>query len=162
MQIVAGALIGGVVIFAAIVLYLVDQNGPQGQVPAPGDLPILSIVALVMLGISVLLSLVLPNMILRGTMQRIAAGAPMATQYAGDENRLLQARQKITIVACALLEPAGMMASIAYLLEGQSFALTTAAVVVAFMLFQFPTQGRVRAWLEHHLTLVLELRQAAG
>jgi hypothetical protein len=173
MQIMAAALIGGVVIFAAIVLYLVDQDGPRGQVPAAGDLPILSVAALVMLGISVPLSLFVPNIILRSALQRIAAGAPTPpaartcvetdpTQHASDESRLLQARQTTTIVACALLEAAGMMAALAYLVEGQSFALTTTAVAVAFMLFQFPTQRRVRDWLERHLALVAELRQLGG
>jgi hypothetical protein len=173
MQIFAATLCGGVAIFAAIALYLVDQDGPLGQVPAPGDLPILSVAALVMLGICVPLGLFLPNMILRGTLQRIAAGtwtpppvsvdaAAGPSRYASDEARLLQARQTLMIIACALLESAGMLAAMAYLLEGQSFALTTTAVALALMLFQFPTQGRVRDWLERHVAIVAELRQLGG
>jgi hypothetical protein len=173
MQVVAGALIGGVAIFAAIAWYLVDQNGPLGQVPAPGELPTLSVVVLALLGICVPLSLFLPNMILRGTLQRVAAGTwtpPPAniytgadpTLYASDEVRLLLARQTLMIVACVLLESVGMLATIAYVLEGQSFALTIAAVALALMLFQFPTQGRVRDWLERHLVIVVELRQLGG
>jgi hypothetical protein len=79
-------------------------------------------------------------------------------QFAGDDAQLMAVRQTTMIVANALLEGAGMMACMAYLLEGQPFTLTIVAVLVVFMLFQFPTRERVRAWLERHLALVAESR----
>src|SRR5436309_6464692 len=48
MQIIAAALMIGVVVFLSIVLFLVYvQQGGQGQMP-PGDLPIVSLVAIAM------------------------------------------------------------------------------------------------------------------
>jgi hypothetical protein len=163
MQIIAATLIGGVVILAAVALYLVDTNGPMAPVPAPDTWPILSVVALVMLATCVPLSIFIPNMVLRGMVQRIAAaksiGGGQPGPFASDENSLLGVRQMTMIISFALLEGAGTMAGIAYMLEAQSFALTTVVVTVLFMLFQFPTQRRIREWLERHVVLVHELRQ---
>jgi hypothetical protein len=165
MQIIAATLIGGVVILAAVALYLVDTNGPMAPAPAPDTWPVLSVVALVMLVTCVPLSIFIPNMVLRGMVQRIAAARPTATGEgepdppARDEVTLLGVRQMTMIISFALLEGAGTMAGIAYMLEAQSFALTTVVVTVLFMLFQFPTQGRIREWLERHVVLVHELRQ---
>jgi hypothetical protein len=168
MQIIAAALVAAVVILGSVSLVMVNNNGPLGPAPAPGALPIISVVALAMLATCVPLSLIVPNTILRGAVQRIAAGtwkAPEgvdAAQFASDEAKLLAARQTTMIVGNALLEGAGTIACVAYMLEGQTFALTTAAVVVLFMVFQFPTQGRIREWLERHVALVTELRQLGG
>jgi hypothetical protein len=165
MQIIAATLIGGVVILAAIALFLVDADGPMAPPAAPGDWPIVSIVSLAVLAICAPLSIFISHMVLLGMVQRIAATGPTATgagepdPLARDEVTLLGVRQMTMIMSFAWLEGAGTMAGIAYMLEAQSFALTTAMVAVAFMLFQFPTQGRIRVWLERHVLLVHELRQ---
>lgn len=168
MQIIAAVLTGAVLTLAAVALYLVDTNGPMAPAPAPGTWPILSVTALVLLATCVPLSIVISNLMLRGMVQRIAAAKRTATgnRYpdpaASDEVSLLVVRQMTMIISFALLEGAGTMAGIAYLLEAQSFALTTIVVTVLFMLFQFPTQGRTREWLERHVVLVEELRQLGG
>src|SRR5579884_2621 len=74
MQIVAGALVVGVVVFLAIVLFMVQvQNGGRGLGP-PGDLPIISLVFVAMSAVQVPLSFLLPLLMGRGHLKRIADG----------------------------------------------------------------------------------------
>jgi hypothetical protein len=165
MQIISAALIAGVVTLTGIMIIMVKQNdGPLA--PPNADLPpLVSIIAVVSLAAGIGVRVILPNAILRGAMQRIAgpsATPPSRDQCAGYEGSLLAVRQTTLIMANALLEGPALFCAIAYMLEGQAFTLAGVAVALVLMLWQFPTREGVRAWLERHLDLVLELRQLGG
>jgi hypothetical protein len=59
----------------------------------------------------------------------------------------------------ALLNSSAFFGCIAYLLEAQPLALAVVGVTVVLMLCKFPTQERVRAWLERQAEVLSELRQ---
>jgi hypothetical protein len=166
-QIIAAALLFGVLMLAAVSIAVVQTSGPMGHRDADA-LPIVSLVALVMLATNLPLSLILPNVLMRNAVQRVAAGSwsvPPGVDpgvLATDEARLLAARQTVMIVGTALLEAVGLAAGIAYLVEGQAFAMIAVVVPVLVMIAQFPTREGMRTWLERHLALVAELRQLGG
>lgn len=168
MQILAGAILFGLVIFSAIAVVIVAQNGgPMGEGRDPEALPIVTIVAAAMFATCFIAGLVIVGPLLRSAVQRIAATRADAdttddSSVGGDAAQLLAARQTALIVSCALFEAPGFAAAIAYLIEAQPFALLIMLGVVVGLVLQFPTHERVRSWLEHHLALVAELRQLGG
>lgn len=166
MQIVAGAILFGLVTFCTIAVVIVAQGGGAARAGRDPDVPpIVTIVAWAMFAMCFVARFLVVGPILRSAVQRIAATQPhtsgdMAGEPVGsDEAALLAARQTALIVSCALLEGPALAAAIAYLIEAQASALLIVLAAVIAMLLQFPTRERVRAWLEHHLALVAELRQ---
>jgi len=131
---------------------------------APGPLPIQAIVAVAMLVICGSLAFVIPSIQTHSALQRIAADSwqiPPGTDpkaFATDDAKLLAVRQVTLLIGLALLEGVAFMGCIAYLLEGQTLALGVIGVAVALMLCKFPTENRVRAWLERQIEALEELR----
>ena len=110
------------------------------------------------------LTVVLPAALTRAAVRQIATGSwqPPAARpgsFATDIGKLLAVRLNTLIVAMALLEGAAFFACIAYLLEGQAVALVAVGVALALMLVRFPTEARVRAWLEQQAERLAQLRQ---
>jgi hypothetical protein len=163
MQIISAALILVVVTFTLIAVAVVNENdGPLGHAGDPNAPPLISVIALVMLGTCVVVRFVLLNSLLRRALQRIAmssATPPTPKQCAGFETFLLGVHQNLLIAANALLEAPALFCAIAYLIEGRPWVLAGVAIALVLMLWQFPTHGTMRAWLERHLELVLELQQ---
>jgi hypothetical protein len=63
------------------------------------------------------------------------------------------------MIGLALLEGAAFLGCIAYLLEARPLALGVVVVAITPMLVNFPTEARVRAWLERQADQLAELRQ---
>lgn len=165
MQIIATALLLGMVIFLAIVLFLVlVQNNGAGMAPA-GNVPMISIVAVVLLVVQAPLAFLLPAFVTRSALRQIASGAWRSpagadpADFSTDASKLLIVRQTMTILGLALLEGAALFACVAYLLEAQSFTLAAVLVALLLMLVNFPTAERVRTWLERQIDQLAELRQ---
>jgi hypothetical protein len=157
MQIIATVLPGGVIVFLAIVLYLVHvQNQGHGMAP-PVEVPLLSLLAVGFLGVVAVLSFVLPASTARTGIRDMAARPPAA-----DAVRLLGLYQTTLIVGLALLEGGCFFGCIAYMQEGRPFVLAVLAVGLALILMRFPTEGRVRLWLEDHKEQLARARQEAG
>jgi hypothetical protein len=160
-QLVCATLLCSVLVVCGICVVIVENNGPLALAAAPA----ISTVALVLLAFTFPLGLIVPNVMLRAAVQRIAAGTwtgpkgvdPRA--YASDDARLLASRQRALVVSMALMEGSGTMGAMAYMLEGEWLALAAVGVSVVLMLWQFPTRASIRDWLERHLGLVTELRQ---
>jgi hypothetical protein len=164
LQIVAGTLLLGVVGFLAVALFIVlVQGGGQGLAP-PQGLPLLSLVAVVMLAAEAPLAFIVPGMMTRSALRQIVAGTwklppgQDATLFATAGAKLMGVRQASLIAGLALLEGAAFTGCIAYLLEAQVLALGVVGVAILLMLCQFPTEGRVRAWLERQAQALTELR----
>jgi hypothetical protein len=153
MQIIAGALIAGVVLFLGLVLYLVhgQGNGPAPAAPGP---PMITLVALAMFAGCALMAFLIPAALTRSALRRLADGtwqpppgaAPQS--YATTTDKLLMVRQAGLIIGMALLEGPAFTACIAYLQEAQPPALGVVGAALFLMLWSFPTTGRVRAWVE--------------
>jgi hypothetical protein len=165
MQIIAGAMMLGVVFCLGTLSLVVVQAKGQGMMQPPPDFPMVTAIAVVLLVSNVPLSFGLPVAVTRQALRRIAAGTwqPPAqnpgTTFATDSSKLLAVRQTSLIIGLALLEAAGLLGCIAYLLEADPIALGVVAVALAFQLARFPTEGRVRAWLEQQADRLAELRQ---
>ncbi len=167
MQIIAAALLLGVLIFLGIVLYLVFGQG-QGQAMGDGDLPVVSLIAVLLLMTNAPLSYVVPRLQAQAALKQIAAGtwkAPPgadAADFGSDAGKLLAVRQTSMIIGLALLEGVAFLGCIAFMLEGQVFALAVVGVAYLLMLTQFPTEGRISAWIERQLAVLAETRVQTG
>jgi hypothetical protein len=167
-QIIAAAMLSGVATLLAIALYLVwAQNQGRGMAPPQGS-PMVSYIAVAVLITNAPLAVVLPGMQTRNSLRRIASGTWQVppggdpTGFTTDTAKLLVVRQTTLIIALALLEGAAFLGGIAYLLEAQPLALVVVAVATALMLAQFPTESRVRAWLEQQADALAAVRQHGG
>ena len=165
MQIIAGALIMGVVTFTAVAVVMVINNGGQGTNPQPSGVPLVSIIAGLMLLINAPLSLFLPGGMALAAMRNIVAGRwhpPHGSDPSIDwtnERKLIGVRQTSMIIALALIEGAAFCAAIGYLLEGSPIALGVVVVALGLLVWHFPTEGGVREWLDRHAR---ELDRAKG
>jgi Short C-terminal domain len=164
-QIIASALLMGVVAFLALVLvHVFVQNNGQGLAP-PGGLPILSLLAVAMLAVCAPLAFVIPRIQTQSALRQIISGSwqlppgfdPML--FATSGAKLMAVRHSTLILGLALLEGPAFLACIAYLLEAQAFALGLIGVAIALMLYKFPTESRVRTWLERQVNQLAELHQ---
>jgi hypothetical protein len=166
-RVMAGALIAGVLVFLGVVVYLVhgEQQG-QGAQPAAG-LPVITLIAGLVFLTNLPLAILLPVLITRSAVRRIAAGAwrgpPGAdpAQSESDVGKLVAVWQTSTLVGYALLEGAGFFGCIAYLLEGQGAALGVAGAALGMMAGMFPTAGRLGAWLQRQSDALAALRNEA-
>jgi hypothetical protein len=167
MQIIAGALFLGVMGFTTIVLVLVATGSiVPGGAPA-GNPPIISFVAVLIWGVQAPLAILLPGLQTRNGLKTIVSrnwpasrGANPAS-FSTDANKLLALRQTTLITSLALLEGAAFFAGVSYLLEGRVFVLAVVVVALLQMLMNFPTEYRVRTWLETELDQLALLRQQA-
>jgi hypothetical protein len=82
-----------------------------------------------------------------------------AAAYGTDNSKLLAVRQTTLLVSLALLEGVAFSGCIAYLLEAQPLVLGVVLVAVLLLLAYFPTEGRVRSWLERQTDQLVVLRQ---
>jgi hypothetical protein len=164
MQILAAALLMGVMIFLFVVLYMVlvqNQGQPLGP---PQDLPIVSLIAAVILVLNAPLVFVMPQILTQSSVKQIAAGTWKAPQgvsgasFNTDADKLLAVKQRTLLISLALIEGAAFCALIGFLLEGQYLALGVVGLAVVLMLALFPTEGRVRSWLDQQLQRVADLR----
>jgi hypothetical protein len=154
MQIIAFAVIAGPVVLLGIAVTLVLRNG--GGLAPPAGLPIVSLVALATMGFSVLANAVVTPAAVRTNLLHLAARGPEAP---GESEALVQLRQTALILSLAIFEGATFLAGIAYMLEAQPWALALVAVGIVLMLMRFPTEDRVRRWLEEQREALTRIRQ---
>lgn len=165
LQIIAGALVMGLVTFLGIVLFMVQVQNKGVGLARPGGLPLISLIAVAYSALAVLLAIVIPRVLVQSGLRRIAAGAwkppqdANAADYPDDASKLLAIRQTSIIIGLAILEGSALFACIAYLLEGQSWVLAAAVLIVLLMLASFPTQERLRSWLTAQADQLDELRR---
>jgi hypothetical protein len=169
MQIIAAALAMGSSTFLVIALFLVYNNGGNGQAQPPeGALPVVSLVAVGFFVVNVLVAFILPGLVLRTGMNKLAGHAPNTYVMPPDRNQpggpvsdtdyLLGLRTTTMIVSMAPLEGSSFLGSIAYLLEGQWYALAVSALAIGVLLSFFPTEERVLAWLAEQRRVLEDLR----
>lgn len=127
-KIIAGALVFGVVAFAAVVVVLRLGRQPGG-----------TLISFVAVGFAAAM------IVVRQFVLGIAGGrtGPPQPGPAGP----LALYQTRMIIGLAILEGAAFFNCIAYLLEGRWWTLLAVAVLVARMLASFPTRTRLRQWV---------------
>lgn len=138
LQITVGALLLGIVVFGGIVVYLRES----GVLAMRADLPIVSIVAAGYLATV----LVLRPLLLATTLR--AAERRFAETGTNSESAWLSVFGGQTLTGAALLEGGAFLFLVAYLLEGQPWALAGAGVMLGLIAYcHFPTHERVERFL---------------
>jgi hypothetical protein len=164
MQIVASALMAGVLMFMAFALVkvLVLDAGRLAV-----DTPLMSFLALGFFAMTAPISFVMPRVITQAALRQLLAGDWQAPQgadpraYPTVTAKLLAIYQASMIIGLGMLEGCAFFALIAYIVEGQHWVLGVAAAAIALMGCRFPTEPRVRAWLDQQADELAALRQAA-
>ena len=156
MQLIAAALMIGVVTFLGVVLFLVFvlQNG-QGQLP-PGNVPFVSLVAIALFAINTPLALFLPNQIVKSALRQMARAGKQS-----DMDQLLSLRQTTMLIGWAMLEGTAFCACIGFLLDADVGSLIVVGLNLLLMLALFPTRNRVRNWLDKQSMALQDLRNSA-
>ncbi|MEK6260218.1 MAG: hypothetical protein AABP62_16490 [Planctomycetota bacterium] len=134
-QIIAGALIMGVVIFACLAFFIA-----KGE---PANSPMIALMGAGMAVMMIVVRFVMPIVIVNGAKARLkeAADADRMTQLAG----LYQIKM---IVGMAVLEGAAFFNLIAYISEKQFWSYGVVAFLLGVMAISFPSQGQFESWAE--------------
>jgi hypothetical protein len=134
LQIIAGALIQGVVLFSIICIVIV--GGIPGN--ARFDQP-LSLIGAGGAALLFVLHFVVPKQ-----MVQLAVRSTQPT----DESDWLGVYRGREIIGRALLEGAGFFNNIAFLVDKNWWSLAVVGFLVFWMLITFPTRTRVEQWIE--------------
>jgi hypothetical protein len=150
-QIIAGAMILGVLAFGAVATMLVvnDESDAQGS----------SFIAPLAAGVSLLLLVVCVIVPANVNSARTGAGASeTARDTDSGQLALYAAYQTRMIIRFALLEGAAMLNLVAALVDKQPYSVAIAGLMAAIMALLFPTRGRVEAFVRSQA----ELRELPG
>lgn len=154
MQIIAGALIAGVLSFAGVASFLVFGNAaavqPGGQPPAVGGSEIVMYMAMGFAAVAVVMSFVVPNLISAAGVKSVAKLAQDGTSTGPKElfGRLLGVAQTKMIIAMALVEGAAFFNLIAFIITKSLIPPAVVLGLLAVMAIHFPTKMKLANWLE--------------
>lgn len=123
MQIIVGAMAMGCVMFAIVVLTILQPQPVNGQ-------PMIAYIAA---------AFGLAGLVAGTVVPRVMAGSQPAT--AGGYQTSL-------IIGLALYEGAAFFNLVAYMLEGQMYSLAVAVVLIAAIVMSLPTVGGVQDWID--------------
>lgn len=171
LQIIIIALAAGLIVLAAVMIYMVLHLKPAGfiggQGPQWNGIPLLTTLFLGIGALNLFLSFVIPLLILKTQIAQWAKQAkPIEGELASWEtsdltwldrvptealSKLLAIFQSSRIVAVALCEAAGMMCGIAYLLEAHLASLVMVGISITLMLIRVPTQPMLSNWVFAHI-----------
>lgn len=151
MQIIAGALIAGVVMFGGVACILVFSRGLAAPGPAPnlGNAIQLDLGA-VGAALLVVMSFVVPKLISAAGVKSLARLAQDGTATGPKElfGRLLAVAQTKMIIAMALVEGAAFFNLILFINTKLLIPLAVVGALLAVMAFHFPTKIKLARWLE--------------
>jgi hypothetical protein len=150
MQIIAAAMIVGVVFALAIFVFLALVQQQKAISTQFEPLPIITLVLLLMLTTS-RFPFSLPSTVTKNHLRQIVSGAQSL-------DSLLPLRQTTLIIQFVFLEGTAFLGSIAFFRECHAADLLVAGLPLALMVGQFPTHRRVRAWLATQLAAIEALR----
>jgi hypothetical protein len=181
-QIIVGALITGVVIFLGIAT-VVDVTpfppprpgagaGAGGVMGAPRELDagqLLTWLAVGSAALSLPLSFIVPNLIVKQNRRAIAAGKWPLSQTSfnssaatdSDTGKLATVYSTQLILGAALIEGAAFFAGVTYLLTKNPIVLGVAILLVVVMVLRLPTAHRVTLWISKQEEMLFLERQAA-
>ena len=161
MQIIAGALIAGVLSFAGIAGFIVFGNAPAVQ---PGGQPmagrngaeVIMYLAMSFAGVATVLSFAVPRLISSAGVKSVAKMAQDGTSTGPKElfGRLLGVAQTKMIIAMALVEGAAFFNLIAFIITTSLIPPAVVAGLLLIMAIHFPTKFKLARWLEDQQRLL--------
>ena len=146
MQIVAGALMMGVLIFAGIAFMIREKDD--------GSFPVVSMLGAGMAAVMTVLHFVVPAANVRTERDKFDAGEWRATDQEGRYQKLIGVYRHKLIIGLAMLEGAAFFNLIAFIVEGKLWTAGIVAGLMFLMAMQFPTQTRVEHWIEDQSQLI--------
>lgn len=149
MQIIAGALIVGVVLFSAIAWFVVPRGGPPHDTS-----PLISVLGAAGAVVQVVLAFIVPFKLQQPASRKLVESMlpPQVREKLGqstEQSGLLAVYQTRMIVAMALLEGAAFFNIVAYIIEQNWWTFAVVGVLLLFLLGMFPTRTRVEQWIEN-------------
>jgi hypothetical protein len=133
-QIIAGAVIAGPLIFAAVA-FAVARNQQPGS-------PVLAYIAVGFAALSLIVSFVAPAVVTRAQLDAICR------QGDGDLTRQLMGLfQTRVIIRSAVLEGAALLCGVAYITSSLWWTIAAMLLLVGVMLAIFPTRGQFDNWV---------------
>lgn len=157
MQIITLAILGGLVTLIVVALVVENQRPPAELAHRASRTPFISFIAVAVAFVNILAAYVVPNVLVHASMKRQAARAqPLSVE--AEASALLALRQTAQILTIALLEAAGFLGAIAYLMEGHLLGLMVSGAMAGFILSAFPTTPRIANWLETQQQRLVEMR----
>jgi hypothetical protein len=145
LRIIVGVLIAGCLGLAGMSIVLRGQ-GIFGPGPA---LPIISLIAVVQALATLAIRPIVLSQMLRGARQRLAMND------SDSDANWMQVLTTHTIVGAALLEGSAFFFFIAYLVEGEWWALAGGLLMVAFLaVWHFPVKTKIERWIEEQREVV--------
>ena len=155
MQIIASALIAGVLMFGGVASVIVFGQAPAAQ-QGPNGANVLVYLSSAMAAMQVVLSFVVPNLVSASGVKGIAKMAQDGTSTGPKElmGRLMGVAQTRMIIAMALLEGAAFFCLISFISTKSTTPPAVVSVLVMVMTVHFPTKLRVANWLEDQQRLL--------
>lgn len=138
MQIIAGALMFGVVVFGAVAVVL-----SLGKQPDPQRTPM---VAYIGAGFTVIA--LMPFAVVPGLIEKTGIAKLDRNNLSAVDQQLCAVYQTKMIAGMAILEGAAFFNIVAYMSQLQIWSLAIAGGLVAVMAAMFPTRTRIEQWLE--------------
>jgi hypothetical protein len=161
MQIIASSILFSSLVVLCIFVLL---GARVGNAQNPPNIPVLSIVAVVLFAIQAPLAYIVPAALSRTAIRRLAAldASQARVDVALDVVMLMNVRLTTLIVGLAMLEGATLVGCIAFLVERTAYGLETAVVAMLLQLSLYPTEHRVQAWIDEQLSRLEALRRGLG
>ena len=161
MQIIAGALIAGVLMFGGVASFIVFGQAPAAQ---PGGQQgagangsnVLVYLSSAKAALMVVLSFVVPNLVSSAGVKGVAKMAQDGTSTGPKElfGRLLGVAQTRMIIAMALVEGAAFFCLISFISTKSIIPAAVVAGLLMVMAIHFPTKMKLANWLEDQQRLL--------
>jgi hypothetical protein len=146
MQIIAVALMSGVLFFLGIVLM-----STQGDVLSFKQPEIITIIAAGFGLLMIVNHFVIPGIIASTQLKQLISNDFTGSEEATRIDKLVGVYRIQFIIGLALLEGAAFFNLIALMIGNSGFSLCTAGVLFALMLMRFPTRDKVSFWVQDKL-----------
>ena len=150
MQIIAGALMMGVLMFFGVVLV-----NTQGDIFGQGNPGMMTMIAAGFAGLMIVNHLVIPAVITKAQLTRLKSEAPAPKDSDSTNDSLLAIYRIQLIITLALLEGAAFFNLISMMIEHHVISLIAAIVLLGLMAVRFPSRTKVSWWVQDRLRELL-------
>lgn len=146
MQIIAAALMAGVLVFLSIVLVIT-----QGDVFGTHTPEVVTILGAGFGVLAIVNHIVIPKIIAGSQLRQIVSNGFSELDAESKSDRLIGVYRGQLIVALAMLEGAAFFNLIALMVEKNVVALSIATLLLGLMVFRFPSRDKVVFWVQDKL-----------
>ena len=146
MQIIAGALMMGVITFLGVVLVITE-----GNVLGQGNPGIVTMIAAGFAGLIIVNHLVIPSIITKARLNQIKSQDSDGQNTELKVASLLGIYRMQLIITLAFLEGAAFFNLVSVMIEHHVISLIAAVVLLGLMAVRFPTRTKVSWWVQDRL-----------